>query len=77
VARHPSVSSVISVEIGVVHPESMTGVDVESTITIDRPRDEVAAFASDPDNVTQWYENIKSVEWETPPPVRPGSRVAG
>ncbi|WP_018333388.1 SRPBCC family protein [Actinomycetospora chiangmaiensis] len=54
----------------------MTRVDVQSTITIQRPRAEVAAFASDPDNATRWYQNIESVEWETPRPVRPGSRIA-
>ena len=54
----------------------MARVDVESTITIKRPRAEVAAFASEPDNAPQWYKNIKSVEWETPRPVRPGSRIA-
>ena len=54
----------------------MTGVDVETAVTIARPRAEVAAFASDPDNVTRWYRNITSVEWETTPPVRAGSRVA-
>jgi uncharacterized membrane protein len=51
-------------------------VDVETTIEIDRPRDEVAAYAADPDNATTWYENIKSVEWETKPPVEVGSRLA-
>lgn len=54
----------------------VTGVDVETAVTIARPRTEVAAFASDPDNVTRWYRNITSVEWETTPPVRAGSRVA-
>ena len=45
-------------------------------IEIARPRAEVAAFASDPDNVTAWYANIASVEWETPRPVSVGARIA-
>jgi uncharacterized membrane protein len=51
-------------------------VDIVTTIEVDRPRPEVAAFAADPDNATAWYVNIRSVEWETEPPVRVGSRVA-
>jgi uncharacterized membrane protein len=51
-------------------------VDVESAIEIERPRDEVAAYAADPDHATTWYENIRSVEWETEPPVAVGSRLA-
>jgi hypothetical protein len=35
----------------------------------------VAAFAADPGNSTAWYRNIKSMEWETPPPALVGSRV--
>jgi len=50
-------------------------VDVLTEITIDRPRDEVAAFAADPSNATTWYKNIKAVEWETTPPAVVGSRV--
>jgi uncharacterized membrane protein len=51
-------------------------VDVETEIVIERPRDEVAAFAADPRNATAWYENIERVEWETEPPLTVGSRVA-
>jgi uncharacterized membrane protein len=50
-------------------------VDVRTEIVIERPRDEVAAFAADPSNATAWYKNIKAVEWETPPPVAVGSRL--
>jgi hypothetical protein len=51
-------------------------VDVVTAIEIARPRAEVAAYAVDPDHATDWYENIKSVEWESPPPVAIGSRFA-
>lgn len=51
-------------------------VDVVTSIEISRPRTEVAAFAGDPSNATAWYQNIKSVEWETAPAVEVGSRVA-
>ena len=51
-------------------------VDVVTEIVIDRPRDEVAAYAADPDNATAWYANIESVEWKSSPPVRLGSRLA-
>jgi uncharacterized membrane protein len=50
-------------------------VDVRTEIEIERPRDEVAAYVSDPSNATEWYRNIRSVEWETPPPVAEGSRM--
>ena len=50
-------------------------VDVLTEIEINRPREEVAAFAADPGNATAWYKNIKAVEWETPPPAAVGSRL--
>ena len=50
-------------------------VDVLTEIEIRRPREAVAAFAADPDNVTAWYRNIREVEWETSPPVAVGSRM--
>jgi len=51
-------------------------VDVETEVVIERPREEVAAYAADPDNVPSWYENIERVTWETEKPVAVGSRIS-
>jgi uncharacterized membrane protein len=50
-------------------------VDVLTEVEINRPRDEVSAFAVDPANAPAWYKNIKAVEWQTSPPVGVGSRI--
>jgi hypothetical protein len=53
----------------------MSGVDVQVETVIDRPPSEVAAYAGDPTNAPEWYANIRSVDWQTPPPVAVGSRM--
>ena len=50
-------------------------VDVTVETRIERPVEEVAAFAGDPSNAPSWYVNIESVHWQTPPPVQVGSRM--
>lgn len=51
-------------------------VDVVVERVIGRPVAEVASYAGDPTHAPEWYSNIRSVEWETEPPVRVGSRMA-
>ena len=51
-------------------------VDVLTEIVIDRPPEVVGGYAADPSNAPEWYANIESVDWETSPPVRVGSRMA-
>ena len=51
-------------------------VDVSTDVVINRPQAAVAAFAANPDNAPAWYENIRSIKWESDPPLRVGSRIA-
>ncbi len=51
-------------------------VDVLTQTVIDRPPNQVAAYAGDPSNAPTWYANIKSVDWKTPLPMSVGSRLA-
>jgi uncharacterized membrane protein len=50
-------------------------VDIETQIVIERPRAEVAAYAAEPGNATEWYEHIKAVDWKTDPPLAVGSQI--
>jgi uncharacterized membrane protein len=50
-------------------------VDVVTEIEIERPREEVSAYAADPTNAPHWYKNIKAIEWQSPPPAVVGSRI--
>jgi uncharacterized membrane protein len=49
--------------------------DVVVGVVIDRPLLEVASYAGDPSHAPEWYANIASVEWLTPPPLAVGSRM--
>ena len=50
-------------------------VEVESQIEIGRPREDVAAYASEPDNLPAWHENIADITWESPRPLAVGTRI--
>jgi len=54
----------------------MPSVNVLTDIVINRPTPEVSAYAADPANAPAWYVNIESAQWRTPPPLRPGAKVA-
>ena len=51
-------------------------VDVATEMVIGRSRETVAAFSADPDKAPEWYVNIKSVEWVTPPALQVGAKIA-
>lgn len=51
-------------------------VDVQTDIIINCPVIKVREYTTDPDNVPDWYVNIKSVEWKSEKPLQVGSKVA-
>jgi uncharacterized protein YndB with AHSA1/START domain len=51
-------------------------VDVQTETVINRPRADVAAYVEDPDNATEWYTNIKAIEWKSEKKIAVGSRMA-
>ena len=52
------------------------GVDVSAEIVINKPRDEVAGFASDPENDSTWIGGIVEAKTLTDPPFGVGTKVA-
>jgi hypothetical protein len=50
-------------------------VDVRTEIEIDRPRSQVAEYATNPNNALAWYEHIKEVDWNSAKPLEVGSRI--
>jgi uncharacterized membrane protein len=50
-------------------------VGVTTEIVIDRPSAQVAAYTADPTHAPEWYANIESVSWRSPPPEQIGSRM--
>jgi uncharacterized protein YndB with AHSA1/START domain len=50
-------------------------VDVTTEVVINLAREQVADYAADPSHAPEWYENIESIDWKTPPPVVVGSKM--
>ena len=50
-------------------------VNVVTEVIIERPVNEVAEYVANPDNAPSWYKNIKSVKWESPHPLKLGSKI--
>lgn len=44
-------------------------VDVEVEAVIPFPHEVVSSYAGNPMNAPEWYANIQSVNWRTPPPL--------
>ena len=56
--------------------EGGLAVDISAEIVINKPRDEVAAFASDPDNDPAWIGGIVEAKTLTDPPFSKATKVA-
>jgi uncharacterized membrane protein len=50
-------------------------IDTTAVITVGRPRQEVAAYLTDPGNDPRWIGGLRSARLVTAPPVGVGSRV--
>lgn len=50
-------------------------IDAVAEVTIARPRDEVAAFAADPERMPLWRRGLKWIEWQGEPGVRVGASL--
>ncbi|HKP62077.1 MAG TPA: hypothetical protein VJV78_35340 [Polyangiales bacterium] len=51
-------------------------VDALSEIVINRARQDVAAYAANPERASTWYASVDEVEWRTEARLELGSRVA-
>lgn len=51
-------------------------VDISAEIVVDKPRDDVAAFASNPDNDPTWLGGIVEATTTAGPPFGTGTEVA-
>jgi hypothetical protein len=51
-------------------------VDVITSAVINCNCEKVAAFAANPDNAPEWYQNIKSIEWKSERPIQKGTLLA-
>jgi hypothetical protein len=50
-------------------------IDVASAIVVERSLADVTTFVLDPANLPKWLGYVRTATWETPPPVRLGSRL--